>query len=986
MESVRKETIDADGRADRGMDGRDVGSIAAQAGEASSRRDWPEALRLWTDVLNLSPDFQPAYFGAAEVACQLRDFARAEAILLQGAERFPEELRYILEYALIAHGQGHWPAAADRYAMGRRAFPGVVPFYAREASCRREAGQWDEAERLLADALGTFPNDHSLWIEWAQISNRRQDWPEAVRRWDAMRTRFPDLSAAYVGVVLALTSAGRGSEGVALLEQAAERFPNDRAVIIEYAKSAHGRGDWSEAHRRWIMFRERFPMDVAGYVHGAEALEKTGDSAAAQALLTEAIGKFPDDAGMAVNRFNSLAAANDTAQLLSYWEGAAPRFRENPFVINAAVRALARHGRVAQANELLQDAIGRLPGHTLLWLTWADIASGSGELRLAADRLRRGAEAFPGDAEFEVRFAETALSLREFGPATEALDRAAILAPQNERVARLRLNVAMQEGDHVRIGVAWAAAAAHPSIHLRDKLHFAWDIIRRLPGGPTWNDAMIFLLCEPDPGDREWLPKLDTVDAAMGEPERARIVAIARDFLAGADTSDCTPICVEVLRSFIGDPVPNDQAVVHFRTTLVAGRLRLISALFRMRIYDKEPARLVELQKAFRGWAAPRLAEMQFQDVTEYREAFFYLLFASVHDPNFHGAMAVELERRIEPKLVPFPEVSADYRQALGDIAARTRQARFSAGAAPAHRRLKIALCVSGQLRGYEATFPSWKSLNLAEHDTTLFIHTWKRVGLQWGRALQFVHHDPMLRELASPQGKAIIRARYHHLSAVLTEALGRGDEVTEAELSAFYGTEHVIVEDDSLPEFKTKANQWKMHYKIEQAYRMATAHSSEYDLVLRLRPDLEVEVRTPLDFRELAALSASRRFLIAEFRNMFLTKYWMGDKFVLGAQEPMEVFSTAFSTMQTLEAHRAAIDIPPDFEGHLSLATACSLRGIPVSTLPALHAQKMLNPPVIPPALLHEALSLDLEAAPSGGDEFDRHLLEACRAAAERG
>src|SRR5581483_7797169 len=38
-------------------------------------------------------------------------------------------------------------------------------------------------------------------------------------------------------------------------------------------------------------------------------------------------------------------------------------------------------------------------------------------------------------------------------------------------------------------------------------------------------------------------------------------------------------------------------------------------------------------------------------------------------------------------------------------------------------QRLRIAVCVSGQLRGYHAAHPSWSKLGFDQHDTTFFVH-----------------------------------------------------------------------------------------------------------------------------------------------------------------------------------------------------------------------------------------------------------------------
>ena len=47
----------------------------------------------------------------------------------------------------------------------------------------------------------------------------------------------------------------------------------------------------------------------------------------------------------------------------------------------------------------------------------------------------------------------------------------------------------------------------------------------------------------------------------------------------------------------------------------------------------------------------------------------------------------------------------------------------------PSRRKIRIAVCVSGQLRGYAKAFPTWKDTLLQHVDYDLFVHSWARVG-----------------------------------------------------------------------------------------------------------------------------------------------------------------------------------------------------------------------------------------------------------------
>ena len=133
--------------------------------------------------------------------------------------------------------------------------------------------------------------------------------------------------------------------------------------------------------------------------------------------------------------------------------------------------------------------------------------------------------------------------------------------------------------------------------------------------------------------------------------------------------------------------------------------------------------------------------------------------------------------------------------------------------------RLRIALCISGQLRGYKPLGSTGHATGLDRHEVTRFVHVWQDIGRNWQRIWGFLRRDPFLWDtFVRPNSIAFLRPRY----PILMEAALLGSEVDEHRMSEFYDTPHVRIEDDRTGEFRGKVNLWKMHYKIEQAHKLA--------------------------------------------------------------------------------------------------------------------------------------------------------------------
>ncbi len=313
-----------------------------------------------------------------------------------------------------------------------------------------------------------------------------------------------------------------------------------------------------------------------------------------------------------------------------------------------------------------------------------------------------------------------------------------------------------------------------------------------------------------------------------------------------------------------------------------------------------------------------------------------------------------------------------------GATAMAARTLRMPTSRLPGRRRPRVAVCVSGQLRGYRAAYETWSRSLLAAADCDLFVHTWANVGRSsaegFRSTLPFAGaaFSDAYRRVALSVGFDEVKGRYPTLFAHLE----RSEHVDAPELSAFYGTDHVVVDDDGTEAFEGWTNQDKMHWKIQSAHDLAVAAGRDYDLVVRVRPDKPI-VFTAFAWRDLLEVCARSATILADApRGVHYAKLVIGDQFAIGSPEAMAIYSRTYSLYPSL-ADAGLSQCPPELSGHSSLAQVCWVHGIDVRRVP----MKFGTLQEVSPLGTAEVLECIQADATGRMDTSDRELLTAARA-----
>jgi len=215
------------------------------------------------------------------------------------------------------------------------------------------------------------------------------------------------------------------------------------------------------------------------------------------------------------------------------------------------------------------------------------------------------------------------------------------------------------------------------------------------------------------------------------------------------------------------------------------------------------------------------------------------------------------------------------------------------------NKKLKIAICVSGQLRGYQKAFKTWDSFHRGNHQIDYYCSVWDNIGQK-----KIVLNTVQLRRLFRKNFVNIfdeyrIGQSIEQLKKALPSLFTRFDKkrvVTKEAVQSFYSAKKVAVEEED--KFSDKSNMYKMHYMIEKCYDLID-NPDEYDLIVRIRPDKElicfdIDWNHIYDYLHDAMLLSDAKPTVHQGAG-----FVMGDQFAVSTPTSMQEYSLTFSKVK---------------------------------------------------------------------------------------
>lgn len=229
------------------------------------------------------------------------------------------------------------------------------------------------------------------------------------------------------------------------------------------------------------------------------------------------------------------------------------------------------------------------------------------------------------------------------------------------------------------------------------------------------------------------------------------------------------------------------------------------------------------------------------------------------------------------------------------------RHEGFNRGARP-----RIAICVSGQLRGFrEAAVTQRKLAQWA--DVKFYVHCWKAIGR---RAPEPGHTQRLFDgNFLAAYDKALTVYGFSTVKDALTNffLFLQNDAIIDVDtLEALYETDHVVIEDETESRFGSWNNYDKMYYKVSACTQLALSDADSFDAIVRIRPDKVIEQFKP-DFGS-ALLSTLRGQQVLVDLPLYLhhgVGHCIGDQFMLGATADMIDLGDPYTEIEVLRPMR---------------------------------------------------------------------------------
>jgi len=185
---------------------------------------------------------------------------------------------------------------------------------------------------------------------------------------------------------------------------------------------------------------------------------------------------------------------------------------------------------------------------------------------------------------------------------------------------------------------------------------------------------------------------------------------------------------------------------------------------------------------------------------------------------------------------------------------------------------LKVALCISGQMRTHLSCLGSWHRAFLARYNPEVFIHTWTDAGP--GARYEKVSEDQLVGQY-----------------------LVRGVEIEEKTEGYNYKIGNISVPEALIrAEPRHSRNTLPMLYSMHRAdalrRRYEKTYGFEYDLVIKCRPDVQF-FGPPLRLKK---MPPGQIYLEACYLDI---RYLASDKFAYGSSSAMNKYSRTFELLE---------------------------------------------------------------------------------------
>ena len=874
----------------------------------------------------------------------------------------------------LLNRRGHWEGAQAAFHAALAIDPKKIGAQHGLGTALDRQGKTGEAITAIRGAIVNTPNNAALHGQLGHLLNRQGHWEDAQAAFQAALAIDPKTIGAHGGLGTALDWQGKTGEAIAVIRDAIANTPNNAALHDQLGYLLNRQGHWEDALAAFQAARELLnDAERRLSASPAQSLEQILSVKRALAENAMSRGAWAE----AVDRWESVRAAFPS-DITSYVRGA---------------DALLGLGRRADCVHLIAEAFSRFPESLTVARRHARDAVAARQWDKAAERWANVRCKFPGEVAGYAEGSQVLINMGRLPEARAILDEAVTKFPESPMLKIIRMELMLDSANWHEINVQWCDLRGQAFPKPRNFYRLSWLLYIQKPPGAASSNFFETLFSEPRAPDWHWKPEVLERLWWLFWFDRHNFRVVRSDVLLWLEAKaweDLPPVA-RVVGVALGLPIDDERLASLMGQYFSTPARSLVSFVLEPRLANFTRGNKDQCPGVLRQYINCILSRGHFDriDLKAAETLYNALMFSYFYSGNFS-----EIKGSVWAIIENFDTtmLQGNVRNILSAIAsictsspspvARIAVPRATEGF-PARRRLKIALCVGGQLRGYKTASRTWERLRLGDHDVTTFVHTWKNIG----RKVPFGIAAAANRSFSGEFLKVYLELYKTHDHAVmlwryltLFEYLRTGQHISEAELREWYRTEHVIIEDETEPPFRDFTNAMKLHHKIEGAYKM-TLSSGDFDLYIKIRPDLSIEGSSEeFAWADVLNTSIERNVIFCDFAPRISANHFfvIGDLFAVGAKSGMDVYSRTWSFSHAAIANKV-YGFPPHFFFHVNLAYSTLYQGVRVERLPGVQFGAVSDTGVVRPEQIRRLLLADIGSQPR--DTSDLLLLNAVEA-----
>ncbi len=423
----------------------------AQANEQDHR--WDEAIKYYSQLLNLQPNELVAHRGKARIFIIQRNFLEAEKESRVGLSQAPSDYNFKSLLADALMGQKRYKEAENILIALSKADP-VKSNFSRLSKVLAEQGRYEEAANYYKTSLeirkdkGTISAWRGLGAKLRKIDQKQR----AYKIWQGLLKDYPNDVETLIAI-------GRASHQDKLLQQSLdyyarvlEKEPNNKVAHFNRSKIFFSQLNFEAAEIEIRSILEQSPSDNKSKLALIDILIVTNRSKEAEQLLRPLIDR--DSNPKYLTRLAKiLAETSNNEESARYFRKSLKADPENIKAVQGLARVLWNQHRYEESTKLLQSYLEKHPDKDFVRARLAEHATASGKWALAEREFRVLIDKYPADNRWKVKLARQ-LDLAGQHNEASTLAKQVVAKEPNEAALKLLANNAIFSGDIIE-GIRW---------------------------------------------------------------------------------------------------------------------------------------------------------------------------------------------------------------------------------------------------------------------------------------------------------------------------------------------------------------------------------------------------------------------------------------------------------------------------------------------------------------------------------------------------